>query len=224
MRHLAILFLLLGAGFPALSQTSAMHVDAPPGDDTVALQRTLAPFASLLERLPPPLRERLELHARAWLALSPEEQIRLRENLSAWDDLEPLEKLALRERFDAWEHMDATTRRGVLDAASHYARLPEDIQAAWRARFEALSPEARLQYLFDPPTRKAMALASQLFPFVPAEEHDATLAMLRELAPAQVEALRRTLARLPPNRRNAYRVELLAMDPATRARELGGSH
>ena len=59
--------------------------------------------------------------------------------------------------------------------------------------------------------------AGQLFPFVPAEEHAATLALLRALTPAQVDALRRELRRLPPNRRDAFRVQLLEQDAAGRA-------
>ena len=189
--------------------------------DAAALRQTLAPFDKLLSGLPPVLRQRLELHARAWLALSPEAQARLRLDLAAWDDLAPQEKLALRERFDAWEHLDAATRRAVLEADARLAQMPAQVRAGWRARFDALTPEQRQRYRFDPPTRAAMDLAGQLFPYVPAEEHADTLALLRALTPAQVEALRRELRRLPPNRRDAYRVRLLELDAQGRAALLG---
>ena len=200
----------------AIAQSPA-HTSEPP-----AVQQALAPFQNLMARLPPSLRERLLAHARAWAALPPEEQARLRENLAAWDDLPPQRKLALREHFEAWEHMDSATQTTAINTARGYAALPETTRQRWRERFDALPPEQRQRYLFDPPTRAAMDLANALFPFVPAEQHTDTLAMLRSLAPEQVQALRRTLARLPPAQRNAYRQRLLDMTPGERAQELGG--
>lgn len=212
-RCLLILCLMAAVCLPA----AARMLDA----ESPAVQQALAPFQTLMARLPPSLRERLIAHARAWAALTPDEQARLRENLRAWDHLPPMQKLALRERFEAWEHMDAATRASALDAARDYAQLPENVRERWRERFDALPPEQRQRFLFDPPTRTAMDLARALFPFVPAEQHTDTLAMLRDLTPEQVDALRRTLARLPPAQRNAYRQRLLEMRPAERAQELG---
>ena len=216
MKPLALVPMLLLAG-AAGAQPAVPPASTASPPDAAELRRALAPFDRLLEGLPPVLRERLELHARAWLALSPEAQAQLRLALAAWDNLPPQEKLALRERFDAWEHLDEATRRAVLHSRERLAKMPPEVRAGWRARFDALSPEDRLLYRFDPPTRAAMDLAGQLFPFVPAEEHAATLALLRALTPAQVDALRRELRRLPPNRRDAFRVQLLEQDAAGRA-------
>lgn len=213
--HALALCLCAAACLPAAAQSPAVEAESP------AVQQALAPFQSLLVRLPPSLGERLFVHARAWAALTPEEQVRLRESLAAWDNLPPRRKLALREHFEAWEHMDDPTRSAALDAARGYARLPETTRQRWRERFDALPPEQRQRYLFDPPTRTAMDLADALFPFVPADQHADTLAMLRNLTPEQVQSLRRSLARLPPAQRNAYRRQLLDMAPAARAEELG---
>ncbi|MCX7557642.1 DUF3106 domain-containing protein [Xanthomonadaceae bacterium JHOS43] len=190
------------------------------GADVPAVQQALAPFQSLMARLPAPLRDRLLAHARAWVALTPEEQARLRENLMAWDELSPQAKLALRERFEAWEHLDDATRDAALAAMRDYARLPEASRRAWRERFDALPPEQRQRYRFDASTRAAMDLANDLFPFIPVEQHADTLAMLRALTLDQVGALRRHLARLPPGQRNVYRQKLLDMEPAMRVSEL----
>ena len=188
-----------------------------------AEQQALAPFQSLIARLPPALRERLFEHARAWVALTPEEQARLRGNLVAWNDMPPQGKLALRENFEAWEHMDAATRAAVLEAARGYAMLPESTRQGWRERFNALSPEQRQRYRFDPSTRSAMDLANALFPFIPTEQHDDTLTMLRNLSPEQVEMLRGALVRLPPAQRNAYRQRLLDMTADERMQALSAT-
>lgn len=185
-----------------------------------AVRAALVPFKHLMQRLPTPLRERLLAHARSWAALTPVEQAQLRENLSAWDDLAPQQKLALRERFYAWEHLDGATQAAALAAAERFAQLPDEAREHWRARFAALDPAQRRQYLFDPSSRSAMQLANELFPFIPATEQAATLAMLRELTPEQVTVLRRQLARLPPARRDNQRQHLLELDPAARAKAL----
>ena len=189
--------------------------------ESEAVRAALVPFKDLMQRLPAPLRERLLDQARIWAALTVAEQAELRENLSAWDELEPQQKLALRERFEAWEHLDAVTQAAALVATERFAQLPDETRQHWRDRFEALDLEQRRQFLFAPSSRSAMTLANELFPFIPAAEQAATMAMLRELTPEQVTALRRLLARAPPARRDAQRQQLLELDPVARAKVLG---
>ena len=209
--------LVLMVGLASLKANADERVlEAEP----VAVQEALAPFKSLMQRLPVDLREPLFLRAQVWVALTSEEQATLRENLIAWEDRAPLERLALRERFEAWEHLDDRTRAAALDVAQRFSSLPQDVREGWRARFDALDPAQRQRYLFDPSNRLAMDLANDLFRFVPAAEQSDTLAMLRDLTPAHVAALRKTLARLPPARRDVYRQQLLGLDPAARAAEL----
>lgn len=187
---------------------------------TEAMRQALAPFRELSERLPPELRQRLQEQARIWVELTPEEQAQLRENLKAWEDTPAVNRLRLRSRFEAWEQLDAATREAVLGVAQRYEALSPDQQLTLRERFDALSPNARQGYLFDPASRRAMELADTLFPFIPADQQIQTMALLRELEPAQLEVLRQRLARLPPAQRNAYRQELLDLDPQARAQAL----
>lgn len=210
----SVLLMLACAGLAAFALEPALE------DEPAAVRETLKPFKELITRLPPELRKPLLLRAREWVALTPEEQAQLRENLIAWEDREPLERLALRERFEAWEHLDAPTRAAALTAAQRFADLPEEARQAWREQFATLDAAQRQRYLFDPNNRMAMDLANDLFPFVPVAEQVETLTMLRGLTPDQVATLRKTLARLPPPRRHAYRQHLLELDAAARAAEL----
>ena len=205
-------------GLAAL-HAAAQQPSVPVESD--AVRAALVPFKDLMQRLPAPLRERLLAHARTWVALAPAEQVQLRENLSAWEDLEPQQKLALRERFEAWGHLDVATQTATLAAAERFAQLPDEARQHWQERFAALDPAQRRQFLFAPSNRSAMELANELFPFIPAAEHAATLTMLRELTPEEVTVLRRQLARLPPARRDAQRQQLLELDPAARSKALG---
>lgn len=217
MNRIPALLLLAIALFSPLSLTAQPAAVPEDGD---AVRQALAPFQTLSQRLPPALRERLLDHARAWAALSPEEQAQLREALTQWETLDSNRKLALRARFEAWEQMNPSSRNGAIQAGAHFSTLPEAVQMRWRERFDALSTEERARYLFDPPTRAVIGLARELFPFIPLEDHAATLAMLRDLDDAQVATLRRNLARLPPAQRDAFRQRLLDMDPQARAVEL----
>lgn len=220
MRPLALVLLL--AGLPG----AALPLTAQPDQavaDPEAVRQALVPFQELSQRLPTMLRERLHAHARAWAALSPEEQAQLRENLSQWETLETQHKLALRARFDAWEQMDPATRERAIQTGAHFSTLPESVQQRWRERFEALPEQQRQSHLFDLSTRAVISLARELFPFIPAQDHNATLAMLRELDETQVAALRSRLARLPPARRDAFRQSLLEMDAEARTAELGAA-
>lgn len=213
--------LLLPGLLGAATALAAVSDQAATVADSDAVREALAPFQSLSERLPPMLRERLHDQARAWASLSPEEQTQLRDNLAQWETLESQQKLALRARFDAWEQLDPDTRRRAIQTGAHFSTLPESVQLRWRERFDVLSPQQRAPFLYDPSTRAVIGLARELFPFIPAHEHSATLALLRDLDKDQVAALRSRLARLPPAQRDAYRQRLLEMEPDARQAELG---
>jgi hypothetical protein len=206
--------ILLASSLATHAQTTT---PATPTADSPELRAALAPFKTMMEGLPAPLRERLLQQARSWIALSPEQQAALRANLMAWDNKAPQDKLRLRERFEAWEQLDAASQAAALAAAEHYALMPLEQRQALRQRFDELSPDQRQRFLFDPANRVAMDLANELFPFIPAAERADSLAMLRALSPSEVKALRAELGRLPLERRDAVRQRLLALDPAARA-------
>lgn len=216
-RSFAALLLICTLGFTGVIAAQSENAVV---NESAAVREALAPFATLMQRLPPDLSAHLVKRAEAWVSLTAEEQQLLRQNLTAWEQRAPLERLVLRERFEAWEHLDDQTREAALAAAQHFSELSEETQQGWRDRFAALDVAQRQRYLFDPQNRLAMDLANDLFRFVPAHEQIETLAMLRALTPDQVAALRKAVARLPPPRRDAYRQRLLELDPAARAAEL----
>lgn len=211
----ALLMLAVAVAVPARGQTPAVAGEA--------VRQAMAPFRDLAERLPPELRQRLQRQAELWVGLSPAQQDRLRANLQAWESVPAQDRLRLRERFEAWQQLDGESRAAALAAQQRYTMLAPGAQLEWRERFDALPAAERRRYLFDPASRNAMALADTLFPFIPADEQVQTIAMLRQFDPAQLEALRRRLARLPPVRRNALRLELLELSPDERVRELGAA-
>lgn len=212
---LACALLMLAMPVPALERVPAAADEA--------VRQAMSPFRDLAERLPPELRQRLQQQAELWVGLSPAQQDRLRANLQAWESVPAQDRLRLRVRFEAWQQLDGESRAAALAAQQRYAMLPPAAQLEWRERFDALPAAERRRYLFDPASRNAMALADTLFPFIPADEQVQTIAMLRQFDPAQLEVLRRRLARLPPVRREALRLELLELSPDERMRELGAA-
>ena len=149
MRHAIRILacILLASSLATHAQTTTPTADSPE------LRAALAPFKTMMEGLPAPLRERLLQQARSWIALSPEQQAALRANLMAWDNKVPQDKLRLRERFEAWEQLDAASQAAALAAAERYALMPLEQRQALRQRFDELSPDQRQRFLFDPANR-----------------------------------------------------------------------
>lgn len=189
-----------------------LHAQAPDTTPTTEEQHVLAPFQSLLASLPLPLQARLREQARLWVRLSREEQDQLRTNLEQWGNTPPQEKLHLRERFEAWSHLDTATQAAALAAMQRHTNLSDMNQQRWRERFDALPSQQKEAFLFDPTTRANMALAEELFPFIPMDEVTPTLNWLKSLSTEQVAQLRQELARRPPAQRDTYRRQQLDSD------------
>lgn len=199
----------------------AEEAGAAPVDEA-AVEAILAPYARQMAAWPARLQAELRNRARLWAALTPAQQQGAHQALAHWETLGPEEKMLLRERFAAWEQLDRPARNMALDVANRFDSLPASVQQAWRERFAALSPEQRRIYLFDPDTREAMALAMELFPFIPSDEYEPTLSMLRALDASDVGALRNRLRSMSAGQRQALRQRLLGLEPAARAAALRG--
>lgn len=207
---------------PMLAASRGVIADETPPEtpETTVVEAILAPYARQMAQWPPALQARLRARARLWAGLSPLEQEAVRQGVRQWQALPPEARRLLRERFDAWEQLDPGTRHTALAAAAQFDALPETVRQGWRERFARMHPGQQRIYLFDPETREAMALAKELFPFIPATEYEATLAMLRSLDAAAVGGLRQRLDKMSPGQRQALRQRLLALPPEARAAAL----
>jgi hypothetical protein len=170
----------------------------------------------LLQRLPPATQATLRENARRWDALPPAEQAALRERAAQWDALPRAGRDARRERYLAWQALSPAERAQAQAAASQYAAMPPDLQAAWRAQFDAMDRSDRRGWLFGPTLGADYAVLQPLLAQVPEAEHAALLRTLRSMTPQQRRELGVLAQRTPPGARAELRRELVSVSAQER--------
>ena len=121
------------------------------------------------------------------------------------------------ERQSAWQQLDALQRQRVRDAAIEFAALPADEQARLRVEFGRLDRSEQRGWLLGPDIGAAWPQLSPLFSYVPEDERQPLLGILRELDENQLAMLGRIAWRTPPEQRDALRRQLIAVPAANRA-------
>jgi len=173
-------------------------------------------FDDLLPRLPPAAQETLRENARRWDALPPAEQKAFRERVAQWDALAGADRAARRERYLAWQALTPHERGQAQAAAAQYAAMPPDLQAAWRAQFDAMDRSERRGWLFGPSLGADYATLQPLLAQVPESEHAALLRTLRSMTSQQRRELGVLVQRTPPGGRAALRRELVSVSAQER--------
>jgi len=142
-----------------------------------------------------------------------------------WQQLSPAQKRERRMQYAAWRAMGEGERQRVRTAAARFQALPADRQQSLREQFNAQDQAFRDGWRLGPLLGEHFSRLQGMFGFVPAEQREATLAVLRQLNPAQVSQLTLVAQRTPPQERDAVRTEFLAVAPAQRdawlARQVG---
>jgi uncharacterized protein DUF3106 len=200
-----------------LAMPAAQATPAGWGTLDAGTQALLAPWRDDWDQLPADARERLQTNARRWQAMDANARAALLKRDAQWQMLPPTERARLRARYAAWQKLPADEQARVRAAASRLASLPAPQLGAVRANFAAQETNQRLAWLLGPSIGEWIDQASTGFAFVPDHEREATLRMLQDLpadARTQLFALAR---RLPPDRREQLRKDLLLTSPAQRA-------
>ncbi len=188
-----------------------IEVLAPPAD-----LPALTPWALQWPRLLPTQRAQLQQRAQQWEQLDEAARLRFEQRAQAYRELAPLARSELRERHARWRSFDAATRSTLRALEAGFARATPQQQAALRTQHQAL-PEAVRRGLLAGKSAELAELARDAFAFVPEDERERTLDLLRELGATEHGLLQRMARRLDPAARESLRSELLAADPAARA-------
>jgi hypothetical protein len=195
----------------AAAADSEILATEPPAELTA-----LAPWARRWADLAEPQRRQLLAHARLWQALTAAGQQRVLDRAAEFQALPPLQRVELRARFARFRELSPELRSGLLANARGLAQAAPVEQQRLRAEFAAL-PLAVRRGLMAGKSAELAELAREAFAFVPAEERDATVALLRGLSAREHALLRAMSRRLDPAQRETLRGELLAAEPAERA-------
>ena len=138
------------------------------------------------------------------------------QRLQRWDALPPRTRGAQRGAWEAWRALSASERVRLRDIAKRWRMLAGEERVALRARFEALSADARQGWWLGPGMGGQWPRVAPLFAFAPESERAALLALLRAADSEDIDALERLAQITPPEERDALRLDLLRVPAAGR--------
>jgi hypothetical protein len=148
---------------------------------------------------------------RQWDTMSAEQRQAWQLRQRAWEALPLAEREDRRARYAAWRGLDSVQQARLRTAAEAFAALPVAEQAALRARFDTLDAMQQRGWRLGPALGADWPRLQPLFAFVPPDERVASLSLLRQLDAEQRDDLAALAQRLPPQDREAFRRDLLAV-------------
>ncbi|MEA9566027.1 MULTISPECIES: DUF3106 domain-containing protein [unclassified Xanthomonas] len=134
-----------------------------------------------------------------------------------WAALTPAQQANLRARYAAWKDLTATDRVVLRQARERLHSLPEDQQRALSTQFSAMDRLHRDGWRLGSQVGAFYPQLQPLIGYVPVDQRERVLAVLRSLDAGQLEQLAVLAQRTPPQDRDGLRDALLAEAPATRS-------
>ncbi|MCO7471431.1 DUF3106 domain-containing protein [Stenotrophomonas maltophilia] len=135
---------------------------------------------------------------------------------AAFAQLDPAQQRQRRSDYAAWRALPEGERERIRQAASRFAALPADQQQRLRTQFLAQDQAFREGWRLGPQLGAEFPKLHGLFGFVPPQQRDAVLAVLRQLSPAQLVQLALVAQRTPPQERDSVRSAFLTVPAAER--------
>lgn len=121
-----------------------------------------------------------------------------------------------RADYAAWRALPEAERERIRQAAARFNALPADQQQRMRQQFQAQDQAFRDGWRLGPQLGLEFPKLHGLFGFVPPEQRETALAVLRQLNPAQLAQLALVAQRTPPQERDTVRSAFLAVPAAER--------
>ncbi len=134
----------------------------------------------------------------------------------AWSQLSEAQRRQRRADHAAWRALSEAERDRVRQAAARFAALPPAQQQSLREQFAAQDQSFRDGWRLGPLLGEYYSRLQGLFGFLPVEQREPTLALLRQLSRTQVAQLALVAQRTPPTQRDAVRTAFLAVPAAQR--------
>lgn len=128
----------------------------------------------------------------------------------------PEQRTSDRVAWAEWQALPANERDALRMIAARQDALPAARQRALAAAYAAQSFDARRGWHLGSTLGQSWPRIAALFTFVPADERQPLLALLRAAAPDEIDALARLAQTTPPQARDGLRRDLLAQPPDQR--------
>ncbi|HFF6190285.1 DUF3106 domain-containing protein [Stenotrophomonas maltophilia] len=135
---------------------------------------------------------------------------------AAFTQLDAHQQRQRRADYAAWRALPESERERIRQAAARFNALPADQQQRLREQFLAQDQAFREGWRLGPQLGLEFPKLHGLFGFVPPEQREAALAVLRQLSPAQLALLTLVAQRTPPQERDTVRGAFLAVPAAER--------
>lgn len=135
---------------------------------------------------------------------------------AAFTQLDAQQQRQRRADYAAWRALPEGERERIRQAAARFNALPADQQQRLREQFQAQDQAFREGWRLGPQLGLEFPKLHGLFGFVPPEQREAALAVLRQLSTAQLAQLTLVAQRTPPQERDKVRGAFLAVPPAER--------
>jgi len=132
----------------------------------------------------------------------------------------PAQLRELRTQQALWQALPEAERTRIREAAQRLAALPADQQRSLRATFAAQDARFRDGWRLGPTLGTQFPKLEGLFGYLPVEQRDTALSVLRQLNADQLAQLTLIAQRTPPQERDTLRAAFLALAPADRDRWL----
>ena len=165
--------------------------------------------------LPAAAQSEMQERAARLQAMTPDQRSSFLLRLAAWNALPPSEREDRRARYQAWSALDSNERSALRAIATEVATFPVERQQALRAEFATLDLTQRHGWRLGQALGADYVKLHPLLAYVPAEQRQPLLAVLRGMDAQQRADLAVLAQRTPPQDREALRTELLTI-PAPR--------
>jgi hypothetical protein len=135
----------------------------------------------------------------------------------------PEQRAHLRERYERFAALPPEQQQSIRAAFRRFGGLPPEERERLRQQFEQMSPEQRQAFLDGAQAQNRAAMIREFNQSMPADQRQATHAMLRTLSFEQRRAFHRQWRSLPAEQRDAYRRHILDLSPEQRSAELNAA-
>ena len=167
--------------------------------------------------LPREVRSEMQERASRLQAMTPDQRSSFLLRLAAWDALPRSEREDRRARYQAWLALDAEERSALRAIATGVAAFPIERQQALRTEFATLDLSQRHGWRLGQALGEDYAKLHPLLAYVPGEQRQPLLVVLRGMDAQQRADLAVLAQRTPPQEREALRAELLAVSAPRRS-------
>jgi hypothetical protein len=172
---------------------------------------------TIWSKLDPPTQAQLRANVAHWQRLPAAQQTELLTQQKKWDAQSANMKLNQRVRWYAWQRLGTIEQTKIKVAMARYQTMTPEQQQQLRAQFSSFSQAYQQQWWLGADLGRDALMLESWLRFVPDDQRQAWLELLRELTPEQRFTLKKYGDRANAAQRDTLRTRLLSAPKEARA-------